>query len=351
MTQNRKPFSDIDSVQTSAPCRIDMGGTLDMTTFHYPLGYLSPCTFNIAINLRTNIKINPYKQGMVKVTSKGFEPAEFPAKELPFRHPLGLVFAISAYFEADGVHIDIESTSPPKSALGGSSVAAVALTAGFLQIKEPELTLAEIRKKAAGIAFFIESSIAGSTCGIQDHLAASYGGINAWYFDKKEIAPSYRKETVVKEDGYKPIKDRLLMAYCGVPHVSENVNSIWIDQFLSGKTRNEWIEIVDCTHRFVLAMREGRFSDSYPLMNRETEIRRDMTPDVLDEIGNKLVDSAIGAGCGTRFTGAGGGGCIWALGEPDTLSDLKKNWESILSLRDEASFLEAEIDPNGVLVD
>ena len=50
-------------------------------------------------------------------------------------------------------------------------------------------------------------------------------------------------------------------------------------------------------------------------MNRETDVRRQMTPDVLNDIGKTLVELAKKNKCGARFTGAGGGGCIWALGE------------------------------------
>ena len=54
---------------------------------------------------------------------------------------------------------------------------------------------------------------------------------------------------------------------------------------------------------------------SIALMNREMAIRRKMTPEVLDDDReSSLFNSAVENGCGARFTGAGGGGCIWALG-------------------------------------
>jgi D-glycero-alpha-D-manno-heptose-7-phosphate kinase len=74
-----------------------------------------------------------------------------------------------------------------------------------------------------------------------------------------------------------------------------------------------------------------------------------MTPEVLDEIGNALVTSAIKKRCGARFTGAGGGGCIWALGRIEDIDKLKGTWESILSTRKEARLLSAKIDSQGLL--
>jgi len=109
--------------EASVPCRIDLGGTLDLRTFHYPLTHLKPSTFNIALDLRTNVRLSPYKNGMVKISSKGFESAEYPAGRASFSHPMGLMFAVSSYFGVSGVHIQITSSSPPRSALGGSSAA------------------------------------------------------------------------------------------------------------------------------------------------------------------------------------------------------------------------------------
>ena len=50
-------------------------------------------------------------------------------------------------------------------------------------------------------------------------------------------------------------------------------------------------------------------------MIKETQLRLEMTPQVLDKTGKKLFEIARGHHCGARFTGAGGGGCLWALGE------------------------------------
>ena len=120
-----------EPVEASAPCRIDMGGTLDLSTFYLPLHHRGPCTFNVALDMRTRVRILPFDEGRLKVSSLGFEPLVVNCDEAPFDHPLGLMLAVATYFQADGVHIDIHSSSPPRSALGGSSVAAVALIWAF----------------------------------------------------------------------------------------------------------------------------------------------------------------------------------------------------------------------------
>ena len=65
------------------------------------------------------------------MSSEGFDSEEYPREEVPFNTPLGLAFAVATVFNCAGVHIEIKSESPPKSALGGSGVSGVALILAF----------------------------------------------------------------------------------------------------------------------------------------------------------------------------------------------------------------------------
>jgi D-glycero-alpha-D-manno-heptose-7-phosphate kinase len=338
-------------IAASAPCRIDMGGTLDIATFYYPLHHLSPCTFNIALGLRTRVRLRPYTGGMIKISSSGFKDAQFAADAAPFDHPLGLMFATAAYFNARGIHIEIESQSPPRSALGGSSVAAVALVAAFSKLMKHGKSDAGLNRRAVALlAYQIEQSVAGVSCGIQDQLAAAYGGVNTWFLQAKPTGPIFKKHCTVRKKFHQELRRHLLIAYCGKPHVSKDINGRWIRQFLSAKYRGLWLEIIACTHRFTAALAERNYHQAAVEMNRETAIRRTLTPDVVDNIGEKLVNIARQNDCGARFTGAGGGGCLWALGEMENIDRLRPLWEKTLLARDEARLLEVEIDSTGLIV-
>ena len=339
------------TIEASAPCRIDMGGTLDIPTFYYPLGHLNPCTFNIALGLRTRVRLLPYTKGLIKISSRGFKDAEFPADAAPFDHPLGLMFATAAYFKAQGIHIDIESGSPPRSALGGSSAAAVALVAALLTLFERGSSDNNLnRRLIALLAYKLEETVAGVPCGSQDQLAAAYGGVHVWYWQDRPGQSHYKRKVAVKKETHKELERRLLLAYCGKPHVSKDINGRWVQQFLAGKNRARWREIIDQTHRFTAALADHNYRQAAEYMNRETAIRRELTPDVLDNVGEKLVETALQNGCGARFTGAGGGGCIWALGEIENVDRLRPLWEEILLTRKEAGLLEVKIDNRGVVV-
>ncbi|UCD33974.1 MAG: galactokinase [Desulfobacterales bacterium] len=326
-----------------------MGGTLDISTFYYPLRHLSPCTVNIAIGLRTKVCLLPYRDGMVKISSRGFKSAEYRLETVPFAHPLGLMFAIAAYFNVNGVHIDIDSSSPPRSALGGSSAAAVAMISAFSQALEKKGADPISKRQTALLAHTIEASVAGVPCGLQDQLAAVYGGINAWYWQAEIGRPPFKRQTILRKPLFNNFRHHLLLAYSGIPHESKNINNRWVRQFLSGDFRRYWSEIIDCTHQFAEALSNQNFVDAMKAMNREMAIRRIMTPEVLDTIGEQLVESAVENNCGARFTGAGGGGCIWALGHIEDIDKLKSIWERVLSGRKHAHLIDLEIDSKGVL--
>jgi D-glycero-alpha-D-manno-heptose-7-phosphate kinase len=75
-----------------------------------------------------------------------------------------------------------------------------------------------------------------------------------------------------------------------------------------------------------------------------------MTPDVLDDIGVQLMKAAVAHHCGARFTGAGGGGCIWALGDIKHIDSLRPMWEEILLSEKEGRVLDVKIDSQGLVV-
>ena len=334
-------------VRASVPCRVDFGGTLDISTFFLALAAHSPSTFNIALDLRTCVTLTPYRPGQVKISSRGFETAEFERGNAPFNHPMGLMFSVVNYFDGHGVHVHIESSSPPKSALGGSSSAAVAMISAFLHALDQPKDPAAI----AWLAHYLEASVAGVPCGMQDQLAAAFGGVNQWVWTMGEVAPVFEQRTIFKGPGQTAaFNEHLLVAYCGVPHVSRDVNGQWVRSFIKGESRHQFQTIARLTREFVRALEAQDFERAGDLMNQETQTRLEMTPDVLDNTGKLCFDAARSCGCGARFTGAGGGGCLWAIGPKTGVEQLRPVWQKILSRIETAQILQTQIEDKGIII-
>ncbi len=339
---------DQNPIRVSVPCRVDFGGTLDISTLYLPMASLSPATFNIALDLRTRVTLASFDKGYVKVSSKGFETAVFKRDEAPFHHPMGLMFAVAKYFDAEGVHIHIDSASPPRSALGGSSAAAVAIVAAFCRLMEKKIDPAH----TAWLAHYIEAGTAGVPCGMQDQLAAAFGGVNQWSWRMGRTGPLFRRKQIFDTDAdMEAFNAHILVAYCGIPHVSKDINRQWVDSFLRGETRKTFEKIAGLTKEFSVSVKKRNYRQAADLMNQETKLRLEMTPEVLDNTGEILFDSAIGCRCGARFTGAGGGGCLWAIGEKPAIDLLRQRWQDILSTVEGGELLKTKIDHQGIILD
>ena len=328
----------------STPCRVDFGGTLDINTFFYPLHSLQPVTVNVALEMRTTVRVSAYQKGKIKISSRGFAPVEFLPEEASYQHPLGFMVAICTFFNVTGIHVEIDSTSPPRSGLGGSSVAGVALAKALANYLNRSLTA----KEAVYITQGIESSVAGVPCGMQDQLAAAYGGVNLWHWGTGREARNFARTPLVSASEYAALEKSLLVAYCGIPHESKDINGTWVRQFLDGGTYRLWEKITKYTHEFANAVSIGDMKTAAKMMNLETDVRREMTPHVLEDTGVRLVDAAIGKNCGARFTGAGGGGGIWAIGPKEKIQALKSIWQEELSLIDGAMLLPNKIARKGM---
>ena len=273
-------------ITASAPCRLDMGGTLDLSTFYLPLGYLKPCTFNAALDMRTHISLKPHANDNLLITSRGLGSLEVDLDQAPLSHPLGLMVAVASCFRARGVHIHIDSTSPPRSALGGSSVAAVALIWAFVKALARAGQSMPDPESVADLAHRFEQSVAGVVCGIQDQLAAACGGMNVWHWRASPTGPAYERQ-VFSANQTSSFSEHILVAYCGAPHVSKDVNATWVKGFLKGANRGVWRRIVGLSRAFVRALAKEDYGRCGQIMNRETDLRVALTPGVLDPMGKK----------------------------------------------------------------
>ena len=345
---NLAPILDSQPITASAPCRVDFGGTLDIGSFHYPLRHQKPVTVNLALDLRTEVRVQAGSDRRIRIASAGFDDAVFDPGTAPYDHPLGLMFAVADYFGVEGAHIRIRSASPPRSGLGGSSVAAVALIKAFSKVREQMGGKELSRETISLLAHIIEQGAAGVPCGWQDQLAAAFGGVNAWTWTADPEQLPFVRHPLATGQGLDCLSRRLLVAYLGVTHVSTDVNRTWIKQFIGGKHRAKWEKIVSLTRTFADAIQRLDMGTAVDAMNRETAIRKTMTPLVLDDLGDQLTAAAVQCGCGARFTGAGGGGCLWALGESDRLVELKPKWQRLLGRRSSAGILDCRVDAEGV---
>jgi len=335
-------------IESSAPCRIDSGGTWDIKALAFPLEDIRPVTVNLAINLRTYVTLLPFTSGWVKVSSEKFSShEEYPFGKAPFNSRFGLFFAMASFINFHGLEIRIRSTSPVEAGLGGSSTAAVAALKAF-SVARTLLGGKKIKKEELlHIAFHLEDAINGGMCGMQDHGAAVFGGVNRWIWNYSRTGKPFEREAILDKNGQKEISKNILVAYSGSRHISARINRLWIEQFLNGKTRSGWIEVNRIVDRFASNLKERKWKDAAEDLCNEVAIRKEITPEAFSPVIDTLIKESEKVGCGARFAGAGGGGTVWALGEIDDIQELRKRWTDILKGTRRGRILECAVDPIG----
>jgi D-glycero-alpha-D-manno-heptose-7-phosphate kinase len=333
----------------SAPCRVDAGGTWDIKALALPMAGVVPVTVNIALTLRTKVTLAPYTVGRVRVSSQGFlHQEEYPFDSLRFDSPFGLFNAALAHFAFHGVEVRIEAGSPVKAALGGSSTALVALIMALSDLSGrlgfPPLS----RKEILHLGYHLEDAVSPGKCGIQDQAAAVYGGANEWVWHYEDTRSLFRRHPLVDRGGRQELSEHLLLAYSGKSHLSSRMNQAWIKDFLSGKTRAGWVKVNDVVKKLGPSIRNKAWEEGARLLREEMAVRREITPGALIPITDRLIRQAEEAGCGARFTGAGAGGSVWALGEKEKIALLRATWQGTLASVKGAGLLPCAVDARGV---
>jgi D-glycero-alpha-D-manno-heptose-7-phosphate kinase len=336
-------------VMASAPCRVDSGGTWDIKAFALPMAKVVPVTVNIAVTLRTKVTLAPFAEGRVKVSSQGFlHQEEYPVDTLRFDSTFGLFFAALAHFAFHGVEVRIEAESPVKAALGGSSTALIALIKALSDLSthlgRPRLSPKEILH----LGYHLEDAVSPGKCGIQDQAAAVYGGVSQWVWHYERTRSLFDRRPLLGLRDQRELSEHLLLAYSGKSHVSSRMNQAWIRDFLSGKTRTGWVKVNDIVKGLGLSIQNKAWKESARLLREEMAVRREITPDALIPVTERLIRQAEKAGCGARFTGAGAGGSVWALGEKERIDTLRQIWRDTLASVNGARILHCEVDPHGV---
>lgn len=339
---------DASTVITSkAPLRVDCGGTWDLPALALPATNIIPITVNLTLSLYVTISVSKFEKGLVHVESLGFGTQTGAPSTVSYNSPLGFVFLACSLWGISGLRIRIESDVPPQSGLGGSAAIIVALISALEKMR-PLHRQKTRRSKIAILANRIESCF--HVCGLQDHVSASYGGINAWQWRYDNTVTPYLRRRLVRRTDIDKLRGAIALAYTGQSHNSGITTKRWVRDFFNGSTRSVWIEANQATHRFANCLSKTDLIQSADVLRHEAKLRTSVCPDAITEEMHRFTKSAEEYGCGARFAGGGNGGCVWAIGEQSNIFDLKKRWEKVCEYTTGAMVIDCDVISEGVSV-
>jgi D-glycero-alpha-D-manno-heptose-7-phosphate kinase len=312
-----------DNVKTSAPARIDFGGsTLDLT----PLVPLFPdnIVVNLAVSLRAEVVCRRRAEGILLRDVNGNRVEECKnLKQLQKSGDFVLFAEALAHSRIEtGIEIEFGTGSPFGAGLGGSSTLLIALLQALhiYRFGEP-LEDDELVEKAA----VIERGIIGGPTGKQDYISAVKGGLNAIRF---------------KEDGFHieslpfdvaEFSRRLCILFTGKAHFSGDNNFSVVNKALSGDRQILSIlkrleENSNLIYSSIKSMDYLALKDS---LVAEMQIRKSLLPSITTPIIDNLSSEAEKMGGALKVCGAGGGGSVFAVFPGGVPDDFVKAAESL----------------------
>ncbi|MBI2903206.1 MAG: hypothetical protein HYY12_06420 [Candidatus Methylomirabilis oxyfera] len=333
-----------DLIVASAPTRIDFaGGTLDIPPLH--LFHQPAITVNVAIDLPAEVCVRRRPGRAIRLFAVDQRrQLLWPSREKiswtrePF---LELVARLIRSLAPDtGLDIRTHCRAPAGAGTGGSSALAVATAAALAAVAGRRLNRPMLIEQARSI----ETQAIHVPTGYQDYYAAAYGGASAIEFGLTGI----RRTSIGEKRFLAGFERHLLLVYLGKPRFSGANNWELFKRHVEGDRKT--IALFEALKDNAVSMRNAflkqdiaRIAD---LLNRDWEIRRRALPAMSSPSIDKLIRALRRAGAiSARVCGAGGGGCLALLVEPDARERL-----TTLAERAGARTLPCTINTRGLVV-
>ncbi len=206
------------------------------------------------------------------------------------------------YLDMHELYISYNADLPARSGLGTSSSFAVGLLLAFYSLKGKYAD----KKRLADEAIYLERILCNETGGVQDQIAASYGGLNKIVFS----SGGYEVQPVVVSDKNKAaLDDNLMLFFTGISRYSFTIQKEQ-ERNLEIKNR-QLLRMKDLVDEAEMALVQGRVDDFGRLLDVEWKLKREINGKVSSPVIDGYYDLAMEAGAlGGKLLGAGGGGFL-----------------------------------------
>jgi D-glycero-alpha-D-manno-heptose-7-phosphate kinase len=240
------------------------------------------------------------------------ESYSFRLDRLPGRHPLIEAAVATSPVPASTLEVTVTSEMPPGASTGTSASLAVALLAGLAQLRRESPAPADL----AQLAHRLETERLRLQSGIQDQIAAAYGGIN---FVEMPSYPEARVHPVaIRPELRDALQDRFVLVYLGRAHRSSEVHDDVIRSLQQGTSA-----ALDHLRRAATLARDSLLTGDLEAFGAalvaNTEAQRQLHPSLVGADASRLIALASSLGAlGWKVNGAGGEGGSLAvlLGDP-----------------------------------
>lgn len=317
------------------------GGTLDI--WPLCLYHDNAMTVNFAIDRYTSCVIQTRDDAKIVLRSRDQKAEEtFPSLDALMatkKYKLPLLSWILRFFRPEmGVDVESHSEAPAGAGISGSSSLMITCGQAFNKLLKRGYPIEKLRE----IVQNIESQIIRVPTGPQDYYPAMYGGVGCL-----ELSPAGINRVALNVD-LDDFNARVVLAYTGVPRNSGINNWEVMKAHIGGDRRvhRNFDTIAAIAVAMRAAVERADWAEVGRLIREEWSHRRRNIPTITTPLIDRLVSVTARAGAsGAKVCGAGGGGCVFFLVEPDAKARV-----SDLIRREGAEVLDVKVAPKGVVV-
>ena len=313
MPEPRTPARILNS---QAPIRIcDNGGWTD--TWFARHGRV----LNIAVSPVVEVQLRIYndRRETAPITIHAENYGDHYSMSLPKgnygRHPLiEAAFDCLPFPENQSIEMSIYSTAPAGCSTGTSAALTVAILGALDCLTPGRMTPDEL----AATAQRIETDFLHRQCGIQDQIAAAFGGVN--FIEMHEYPYANVKRIDLPNVAERELEARLALIYVGASHSSSDVHEAVIRSLESaGPEAPQLKRLRDIATRSRDALWASDFAAFGRCMIENTDAQRDLHPGLVGTAHQQVIEVAREHGAvGWKVNGAGGeGGSVTLLCGPN----------------------------------
>lgn len=231
------------------------------------------------------------------------------------RHPL--IREAMKMLDMHEIRLTYEADLPARSGLGTSSSFAVGMLNAFHSIKGQYAD----KKLLADEAIYLERMLCREAGGIQDQIAASFGGMNRISFGDEDY---HVRPVVIYPIRKRKLNSCLMLFFTGFSRYSFEISVQTRAQMRNKeKVLMEMKELVDEAER-ILTDKDKDLNDFGRLLDYNWNLKRSLNSEISTDTTDEIYRKAKKAGAlGGKLLGAGGGGFILLYVELDKQASVR----------------------------
>ena len=202
------------------------------------------------------------------------------------------------------IALNYDADIPSKTGLGTSSSFSVGLLNAFYTMQG----ISKTKRELADDAIYLERTLCNEDGGIQDQIAAAFGGFNRINFN----ADGYTVTPLdISEERKQKLNSNLLMFFTGLSRFSFEIQKT-TRVAMNQKTAEllEMLKMVDIAED-ILVSPDTSLDDFGRLLNETWLLKRSISNKISTDYIDETYQKALSAGAlGGKLLGAGGGGCL-----------------------------------------